>query len=546
VALTVNTSVVCTSGCTGVSTTAYSNDPTTVVINAHGFPYLNPALPVADRVSDLLSRMTLAEKVGQMIEPERPAFTNANAQSNSGANNIRAWGVGSILSGGGSRPTPNTPTGWANLIDNFMVRSLATPHQIPLVYGLDTVHGDNNLQSATIFPHNIGIGATRDPELSLLEGEVTAAETRATGPHWGFAPCICVARDIRWGRTYESYGEDPALVELMETEIDGMQGTTPTAKGAPDKILATAKHYAGDGGTTYGTGSGGRIDQGITQTSYDEFQRLHVSPYVPAVQVHHVGSIMPSYSSVDYTDDGLGNPVKMSAEANLLTTVLKQQIGFEGFLISDYNALDQIPAQPPPPDSRTQRTRISVNAGMDMIMVPGQPAYKQTTDALFALGTSGDIPPSRIDDAVSRILRQKFELGLFDHPLTDRSNVDTVGSAANRAIARRAAAESQVLLANDGVLPLAKTATVYLAGSNADNMGRQVGGWTGSWQGSSGNSGTDIPTGGTNLRTAIENVVGAGSVTFSATAVPAPAPGSADLLFFFLGFSGYAYFIGVF
>src|SRR3954451_9726522 len=323
------------------------NTPPTVVINAHGYPYLDSSLPIATRVNDLLSRMSEAEKVGQMTQPERAQFTTNAATSNTNSNFVAAWSLGSILSGGGSWPggslANDTPQGWADSIDDYQLRALRTPLQIPIIYGIDSVHGDNNLAGATIFPHNIGMGATRDPDLTDQEGHIAATETRATGPQWAFSPCVCVARDDRWGRTYESYSEDPALVDLLETSIDGLQGMTPTAKGANDRVLASAKHFAGDGGTRYGTGSGSYpIDQGVTITSQDAFEKLFVSPYIPAVQVHHVGTIMPSYSSVDYTDDGTGNAVKMSAFKPLLTDRLKDQIGFDGFLISDYDALNQI------------------------------------------------------------------------------------------------------------------------------------------------------------------------------------------------------------
>jgi beta-glucosidase len=493
-----------------------ANTPPTVVINAHGFPYLDDSLPISQRVDDLVSRMSLDEKVGQMTQPERAQFTTTANTSNNNSNDIAAWLLGSILSGGGSVPPAsmggNTPQGWANMVDDFELRALRTPLQIPLVYGIDSVHGDNNLVGATVFPHNIGMGATRDPALSEQEGHIAASETRATGPQWAFAPCLCVARDDRWGRTFESYGEDPALVSLMETSIDGFQGTTATAKSANDRVLATAKHFAGDGGTKYGTGdSGYRIDQGITMASRADFDRLFVSPYEPAVQQHHVGSIMPSYSSVDFTDDGLGNPVKMHAQKELLTDVLKDRIGFDGFLISDYDGLNQIAtADSASPRPTPQQIEASINAGMDMVMVPN--AYRLFETNLRAL-VPGSVPTARIDDAVKRILRQKFELRLFEHPFTDTSNISQIRSTQHLAVARTAAAESQVLLKNSGdLLPLAKGAKVYLAGSNADDLGNQTGGWTVDWQGASGN---DRITEGTTIGDAIEDVAPGDQVTYS-------------------------------
>ena len=481
-----------------------SSSPPTVVIDAHGLPYLNPDLPIGQRVSDLLSRMSLAEKIGQMTQADRSQFTDAATTSNTSANDLRAWLVGSLLSGGGDTPTPNTPTGWADMVDGFESQALATPLQIPLVYGEDTVHGDGNMMGATIFPHNIGIGATRDPALALTEGQVTAAETRATGPQWGFAPCLCVARDVRWGRTYESFGEDPALVSRMESEIDGLQGTSPQARtsgrsslAANDHILATAKHFAGDGATQYGTGDGNGsnypIDQGVDIMSSGAFQKLAVAPYVPAVQQHHIGSIMPSYSSVQL--DGASCPTKMSADKDLLTNDLKQKIGFGGIVISDYNAVDEIgdarscPIPSPLPagvaDKYSYQIGVSANAGMDMFMVPSN--YQTLDTDLTALVNNGVVPMSRVNDAVARVLRQKFELGLFEHPYTDRSNIGQIGDAAHRAVAAKAAAASQVLLKNaHHVLPLSTHDHVYVAGSNADNLGAQTGGWTLTWQGADG------------------------------------------------------------
>jgi beta-glucosidase len=478
-----------------------TNDPPTVVIDAHGLPYLDSSLPISQRVSDLISRMSLAEKIGQMTQADRFMFTDSTTTSNSSANNLRAWDVGSLLSGGGDTPTPNTPTGWADMVDGFQAQSLATPLQVPLIYGEDTVHGVGNMIGATVFPHNIGMGATRDPALAAQEGAVTAAETRASGPQWGFAPCICVARDDRWGRTYESFGEDPALVSQMETEISGLQGSNPQAQtssqsslSSNDHILATAKHFAGDGGTSYGTGDNGYpIDQGVDTMSSKTFQNLFVSPYDTAVSQQRVGSIMPSYSSVQL--DGAACPTKMSADKQLLTNDLKQKIGFSGFLISDYNAVDEIgdsrscpipsPLPAGVPDTYSYQIGASANAGMDMFMVPSK--YQTLETDLTTLVDNGVVPMSRVNDAVRRVLTQKFQLGLFEHPFTNRSNINQVGDAAHRAVAARAAAESQVLLKNaHNVLPLSTGERIYVAGSNADNLGSQTGGWTLSWQGQPG------------------------------------------------------------
>jgi beta-glucosidase len=436
-------------------------------------PYQDPSLPVSRRVDDLLSRMTLAEKVGQMTQTERYQVFDDTTP-------ITTYGLGSILSGGGSTPAQNTPTAWADMVDRFQRAALATRLQIPLLYGIDSVHGDGNLLGATVFPHNIGLGATRDPALVRDVEHVTAKETRATGPQWSFAPCICAARDDRWGRTYESFGEDPALVKQMETAIDGFQGA-PSRLGDADRVLATAKHYAGDGDTTYGTASGDyKIDQGIAITSRPDFWNTSLQQYVSAVQDHDVGSVMPSFSSVDWTEDGVGNPIKMHANRELITGTLKRDMGFDGFVISDWEGIHQIPGDWP------TQVRTGVNAGIDMMMEPN--SYRDFIATLTSEVKAGRVSMARVNDAVRRILTKKFELGLFEHPFTDRRNIGQVGSAAHHALARRAAAESQVLLKNDhDALPVSTRRDVYVAGSNADNIGNQAGGWTLTWQGGSTN-----------------------------------------------------------
>ncbi|MGY3785844.1 glycoside hydrolase family 3 N-terminal domain-containing protein [Streptomyces antibioticus] len=443
-----------------------------IVVDAHGLPYLNAKLPVKQRVKDLLSRMSVAEKAGQATQAERGAIT-APAD-------IAGYGLGSLLSGGGSTPTPNTAAGWAKMIDGFQLRAQATRFQIPLIYGVDAVHGHNNLVGATVMPHNIGIGASRDPQLARRTGEVTAAEVRATGVPWDFAPCLCVTRDERWGRSYEAFGEDPALVKSMETVIQGLQGARDGRDLKDgDKVLATAKHFVGDGGTTYGSSTTGSytIDQGVTEVTRRELEAVHLSPYQDAVD-RGVGTVMPSYSSLDLAGDGRG-PVKMHARADLINGVLKGRMGFDGFVISDWNAIDQLPG-----DYATQ-VRTAVNAGVDMMMVPY--SYKEFSAALVAEVKAGRVSERRLDDAVARILTQKFRLGLFERPYADTRGASRIGSAAHRAVARQAAAASQVLLKNDGgVLPLKKSQKVYVAGSNADDIGNQTGGWTITWQGASG------------------------------------------------------------
>ena len=465
-----------------------------VVIDAHGLPYLDSRLPVKKRVADLVSRMSLEEKAGQMTQAERGAITTPG--------DIASYDLGSLLSGGGSTPTPNTAAAWAKMIDSFQLRAQATRFQIPLIYGVDAVHGHNNLAGATIMPHNIGIGATRDPRLAQKTGAVTASEVRATGVPWDFAPCLCVTRDERWGRSYESFGEDPALVKSMETMIQGLQGA---ANGKDlkddDKVLATAKHFVGDGGTAYGSSTTGTytVDQGVTTVTRQQLEAIHLAPYQAAVD-RGIGTVMPSYSSLDIVGDGLG-PVKMHARADMINGVLKGRMGFDGFVISDWNAIDQLPGD------YASHVDTAVNAGVDMMMVPY--SYKDFSSTLIAEVKAGHVSEKRIDDAVSRILTQKFKLGLFEKPYADTSNASQIGSTSHRAVARQAAAESQVLLKNaNSVLPLKKSQKVYVAGSNADDLGNQTGGWTITWQGASGTNTT-----GTTILQGMKNA--GGDVTYS-------------------------------
>ncbi|MFI8190479.1 glycoside hydrolase family 3 N-terminal domain-containing protein [Streptomyces sp. NPDC085946] len=465
-----------------------------VVVDAHGLPYLDSRLPVARRVADLLGRLSLEEKAGQMTQAERGALTAPG--------DIASYALGSLLSGGGSTPTPNTAEAWAEMTDSFQLRTRATRFQIPLIYGVDAVHGHNNLAGATIMPHNIGLGATRDPRIAERAGAVTAAETRATGVPWDFAPCLCVTRDERWGRTYESFGEDPALVTSMETVIRGLQGRADGSDlDRSDKVLATAKHFVADGGTAYGSSTTGTytIDQGVTRVTRQELEAVHLAPYADAVR-RGVGTVMPSYSSLDLIGDGQG-PVKMHARADMINGVLKDRMGFDGFVISDWQAIDQLPGD------YASDVRTSVNAGLDMIMVPY--AYRDFRATLADEVRAGRVSERRIDDAVARILTQKFRLGLFEKPYADTRGIARIGSAAHRAVARDAAAASQVLLKNaGGLLPLKKTQKVYVAGSNADDIGNQSGGWTITWQGASG----DITPG----TTILEAMRGAGGdLTYS-------------------------------
>jgi beta-glucosidase len=492
----------------------------TVVINAHGLPYLNPRLPVDRRVADLLSRMSVADKVGQMTQAERGAVGDGS--------DVGTYRLGSLLSGGGSVPTPNTPEAWADMVDGFQERALTTPLQIPMIYGVDAVHGHNNLYGATVFPHNIGMGATRDPALVERDGRITATETRATGVPWTFSPCVCVARDERWGRTYESFSEDPALVRRLETIIDGLQDHNRLSRRTA--VLATAKHFLGDGGTRYGSSTTGTYttDQGITYATRRELEAVHLAPYRTAVD-RGVGSVMPSYSSLQILGTDAA-PVKMHARGDLLTGVLKGRLGFRGFVISDWNGIDQIG-----PDHRTN-VRVGVNAGIDMMMVPYD--YRRFIGDLTALAGTGEVSGARIDDAVRRILRQKFALGLFERPFADRAGLPSIGSAEHRRVAREAAAKSQVLLKNTGgVLPLAKTGKLYVAGASADDLGRQTGGWTLTWQGARGNANK-----GTTILAGLREVAPRAAITYSRDA-SAPTAGH-DLGVVVVGEDPYAEGVG--
>lgn len=483
--------------------------------------YRDPRLSTDKRVADLLGRMTLAEKIGQMAQAER-----ADVDADPGL--IAANLLGSVLSGGGSVPSPNTPEAWADMVDRYQRAALETRLGIPLIYGVDSVHGHGNLVGATVFPHNIGLGATRDKRLVERIGEITAEETRASGPQWAFAPCLCVARDDRWGRTYESFGEDPDLVAALGgAAIDGLQGRRLSDA---DAVLASAKHFAGDGLTSYDETRASDeispntpypIDQGIAEVSRREFYELALKPYEPAIHRYDVGSVMPSFSSVDWTEDGLGNPVKMHAHRDLITGWLKGRHDFEGFVISDWRGIRQLPG------TYREQVKASVLAGVDMFMEPIQAPNNPTgwdefITTLTELVESGEVPMSRIDDAVARILRAKFELGLFEEPFTDRRHLDDIGSRRHRAVAREAVAESQVLLRNEHrTLPLSSRDDVYVAGSNADNIGNQAGGWTVTWQGGSANV---IP--GDTILDGIEDAT-RGDVTYSADA-SAPIPAGAD------------------
>ncbi|GKU93695.1 hypothetical protein SLEP1_g7269 [Rubroshorea leprosula] len=451
--------------------------------------YRDPLQRLEVRIRDLMNRMTLAEKIGQMVQLDRAVVTPEI---------LRDYSIGSVLSGGGSVPLPKaTPEDWINMVNGFQNGSLSSRLGIPMIYGIDAVHGHNNVYKATIFPHNIGLGATRDPDLVKRIGAATALEVRATGINYVFAPCIAVCRDPRWGRCYESFSEDPGIVQQMTDIILGLQGEIPenSRKGVPfvggqDKVAACAKHFVGDGGTTRG------INENNTVTDWHGLMSIHMPGYYQSI-IKGVSTIMASYSS--------WNGEKMHANRDLITNFLKNTLKFRGFVISDWQGIDKI--TDPPHSNYTYSVLAGVQAGIDMVMVPFN--HTEFIDTLTGLVNGEFIPMSRIDDAVRRILRVKFTMGLFENPLSDQSFLDQLGSQAHRDLGREAVRKSLVLLKNgenaDGpVLPLSKKAPkILVAGTHANNLGYQCGGWTITWQGLSGNNNTT----GTTILSAIATAV---------------------------------------
>jgi beta-glucosidase len=445
--------------------------------------------------------MTLAEKIGQMTQAEQSALREGD---------LEKYFLGSLLCGGSSDPKQgNSLTAWTDMYDGFQRQALQTRLAIPILFGVDAVHGHNNVLNAVVFPHNIGLGCTRNPELVERAARTIAEEVRATGFNWTFAPCIAVPRDERWGRTYEGFGETPELAQSLGAAA--VRGFQRNELQNPLSVLACAKHFVGDGGTAIGTGQMNRnqkrlLDQGDTRVSEPELRKIHLPGYLGAIKAN-VGSIMVSYSS--------WNGLKLSASSRLLTDVLKQELGFEGFLISDYNAIGQINSD------FKKSIEISINAGMDMAMEPND--YQRFIGLLTELVSEGRVPGSRIDDAVTRILRVKFAMGLMDKkrsPLADRRLHRTFGSATHRQVARECVRQSLVLLKNEhATLPLAKNlARIHVAGKGADDIGNQCGGWTIDWQGKSGN----ITSGGTTILAAIQKAVTSSTkVTFSVDGVGA-------------------------
>lgn len=443
--------------------------PTAPQADAQANPANWPAASSPDALSDsateqridrLVARMSLEQKVGQLIQADIGAIQPSD---------LAQYPLGSILAGGNSGPGGNersTAADWNRLVRAFRAASLANGKNgvaIPIIFGVDAVHGHNNIPNATVFPHNIGLGAARDADLIRRIGAATAKEIAASGIEWTFAPTLAVPQDARWGRTYEGYSSDPALVASYSAAmVEGLQGQLVAGKPlANDKVAATAKHFLADGGTYNG------IDQGDARMGEAELVRLHAAGYPVAIDAGAL-TVMASFSS--------WNGIKHHGNRSLLDDVLKQRMGFDGFIVGDWNAHGQVP------DCTVTSCPASINAGLDMFMAPD--SWKDLYRNTLAQARDGTIPLPRIEDAVRRILRVKVKLGLLDDPMRERADYPAIGSPAHLALAREAVAKSMVLLKNNGsVLPIKPGAKVLVTGPGADDMAMQNGGWTVSWQG---------------------------------------------------------------
>jgi beta-glucosidase len=468
-----------------------------------------PPTAIDRKVGALVAQMTLDEKIGQMTQTDYRALKDHS--------DIQKYFLGSVLSGGGSGPPQADAQSWVTACNEVESWALKTRLKIPLIYGIDAVHGHNNVDGAVIFPHNIGLGATRDPGLVERAERVVAQEVAGTGIEWTFAPCIAVALNDRWGRTYESFGESPDLVaEMGVAAVRGLQGGQLSD---PASVLACAKHFLGDGGTANG------MDQGNAICDEATLRHVFLPPYVAAINAG-VGSVMVSYSSL--------NGTKMHSNKHLVTDVLKGEIGFKGFVVSDWAAIDQIS-----PDYKSD-VATAINAGLDMVMVPYGPGqtntYLEFIQFLKESVAEGNVPRARIDDAVSRILRVKIQMGLFDKKGVDPALTAAIGSPEHREVARQCVRQSMVLLKNSHrALPFSKGLKhLHVMGAAADDLGIQCGGWTISWQGQAGQT----IRGGTTILAAVRKTVSPDtSVTFSATD---EIPRGADAILVVIGEMPYA------
>ncbi|MAS68589.1 MAG: beta-glucosidase [Flavobacteriaceae bacterium] len=430
---------------------------------------------IAEKVSNILDQMTLAEKVGQMTQVDLRMFDDIN--------DIKTYHIGSVLSGGSGAPKNNTPKDWLDMVNGFQKIAMGNRLAIPIIYGVDAVHGHNNLLGATVFPHNIALGAANDADLVFRVNKATAIEVAATGIHWTFSPCVAVPQDPRWGRFYEGFGQTSEIVNGLTTAaVNGYQALLKDTGGK--QVAACAKHFVGDGGTIWGTGTevdglhSYLIDQGDVQLEDAALRELHLPPYERAIAAD-VKTIMVSFSSL--------RGEKCHGSNLLINDLLKDDLGFKGFVVSDWGGINQIPG-----DYKSDVIN-GINAGIDMVMVPGirqgdssyakNKHYKTFIKYLIDAVNEGSVSIARIDDAVSRILKVKMEIGLFDNPFIDDAYLDQIGSLKHRALAREAVQKSTILLKNMGSLPMSKNETITVVGSAANNLGIQNGGWTTDWQG---------------------------------------------------------------
>ncbi|WP_461204962.1 glycoside hydrolase family 3 protein [Clostridium sp. DL1XJH146] len=428
-------------------------------------------------IENKIESMTLEEKVGQMIQAERGEIT---------LEEIKKYNIGSILSGGGSTPSSNTVVGWVTMYNEMQEAALSSSSKVPIIYGIDAVHGHSNVLDATIFPHNIGLGAANNSDLMYQIGSAVGEEIASTGLDWNFYPAVSIAQDIRWGRTYESLSENPERVEgLIGNYIEGLQ---------EQNIAATAKHYVGDGQTTFGTGEGDYlIDRGNVQISEEELRSIQLPVYKEAIS-NGVKTVMVSFSSF--------NGLKMHENKYLITDVLKDELGFKGVVVSDWDGINEINA-----DTLEEKVILAVNSGIDLLMQPYN--WMEVYNTLIDAVNNNKISEERIDDAVYRLLKLKYDLDLFDNPLAEAKE-NVLGNDEHRELAREAVRESLVLLKNDSnTLPLNTDQKVLLVGPGANNLGLQCGGWTMEWQGIEEN---DL-TSGTTIRQAFKDKLGDNLIT---------------------------------
>jgi beta-glucosidase len=447
------------------------------------------------RIKQIVAGMTLAQKVGQITQPEIKNVTPAQ---------VRQYYIGSVLNGGGSWPNGNkhaSAADWVKLADAYYDASMNTDMkvQIPVIWGIDAMHGNSNMYGATLFPHNIGLGAANDPKLIGEMAKSVAKAVRATGIDWVFAPTLAVVRDDRWGRTYESFSEDPAIVKAYAgVYVKGLQGNLKD----DSTVVATAKHFVGDGGTAEGK------DRGENQSTMAEMINIHAQGYYPALQAG-VQTVMASFNSWNDVKGGT-NHGKMHGSKELLTDALKTKMGFDGLVVSDWNAITEVPG------CAEDSCAASINAGVDLVMVPEK--WKSFIANTIAQVEKGEIPMSRIDDAVTRILRVKLRAGLFDGKKPSQNAYAGKQEAlVYRDLARQAVRESLVLLKNNGgVLPLARGKKILVVGKSADSMMNQSGGWSLTWQGTD-NKNSDYTVGDTILA-GIQDAAGKDNVSFSENA----------------------------